>query len=208
MSSPTASTSPPHPPALVLIPATPLPPPSPRLPSSPAPSSFSRRGRTPHRVARVPPPPLPSTPATAGLLLPLELGAAHVLELYLASPSPTTVAASPLTRTPPAFTLPFTSLLVADPVSPPPVVDGEQDDARHAPTSGRSSGGTGKKKHKKQHLPTRTRSRSTPARPRIPAIWRDKAHEGEKAAARGGTAEREYLKVDAKLEYAMNALGF
>ncbi|GAA5912611.1 hypothetical protein JCM8208_004790 [Rhodotorula glutinis] len=193
MSSPSSSPSFSPPPSLVLIPPTPLPPSSPRLPSSPAPLSFSRRGRTSHRITRIPPPPLPSTSTVL-------LGAAHVLEHYLVSPSPTTVVHSPRTRTPPGFVLPFTSLLVIDP-STAPVVDEElvPPPSRTAPT----------KKHKKQ----RVRGRSTPARPRIPAIWRDKSEKddvekGSRRAAGGRSCEGELLHVDAKLEWASRALGF
>ncbi|GAA5946414.1 hypothetical protein JCM3775_000118 [Rhodotorula graminis] len=128
------------------------------------------------------------------------LGAAHVLEHYLASPSPTTAVHSPRTRTPPTLSLPFTSLLVVDASSsysvdedvvPPP--------SRTAPS----------KKHKKQRL----RSRSTPARPRIPAIWRDKSEKVDETvesrrAVGGRSCESELLHVDAKLEWASRALGF
>ena len=195
---PTASSSPSPspPPLLVLIPPTPLPPSSPRLPSSPAPLSFSRRGRTSQRIARAPPPPLPSTPTVL-------LGAAHVLEYYLGSPSPTALAHSPRVRTPPAFTLPFTGLLVVNSSSSTPLI--EERTAAPPPSTPSS------KKHKKQ----RVRSRSTPARPRIPAIWRDKTKvEDEKDEPRskrgegGRSCEGEYLLVDAKLEWASRALGF
>ncbi|GAA5850953.1 hypothetical protein JCM9279_006250 [Rhodotorula babjevae] len=194
MPSPSPTRSPCPPPSLVLIPPTPLPPSSPRLPSSPAPLSFSRRGRTSQRIARVPPPPLPSMP-------PVLLGAAHVLEHYLSSPSPTALVPSPRTRTPPALALPFTSLLVIDSSTS----SSETERVAAPPPSSTSSS----KKHKKQ----RVRSRSTPARPRIPAIWREKTKAvDEKVESRRGaggrSCEGEYLLVDAKLEWASRALGF
>ncbi|BGP36370.1 hypothetical protein JCM10450v2_000271 [Rhodotorula kratochvilovae] len=193
MSSPCAPAAPspspsPPPPALVLVPPTP-PPSIPLPPPSPAPSSFTRRGRSSHRVPRVPPPPLP-------LVLPLELGAAHILEMYLSSPSSSpppppsaTAATAPRLRNPPRLRLPFTSLLLADNDAPASPLLAEKSEPRQ--------------QSKKQKKPAR--SRSTPARARIPVGWRAKKDSEAKAAPR--SKEVEYIQVDAKLEWAMEALG-
>ncbi|GAA6054765.1 hypothetical protein JCM3770_000932 [Rhodotorula araucariae] len=200
MSSPPAQAAPamsrpPRPFALSLFPAAPplAPPPS------PAPISFIHRGRAPPHSANESPAP----PSLAPFAPPAPRVGRDDLDSSPCPPPPTANSPEPRVR------LPFTSLLVTDPSLSSPAIDKPATPAQRQQQQQQS------KKHRKKQQ--HAQSRSTPARTRFPAVWAArKDGEGTGTGIDTGTGkaappqskEVEYLQVDAKLEWAMEALGF